>query len=84
MGCETMRLIRSGKTELRIRASNLARLYFAQEFDVELDKFMLDELKNENAPERLAEVLFKIVWAMWKADVYYTKQLIPTNKKSKP
>jgi len=68
-----MRLIRSGKTELRIRATNLARIYFSQEFGCELDRYVIDEIRPEREIQRLAEALLKIVWVMWKADAYYNK-----------
>jgi len=68
-----MRVIQNGKTALHIRASSLARLYFFQEFDIELDRFIIDELQASNEPAKLSEALFKIVWAMWKADAFYTK-----------
>lgn len=52
-----MRELKSGDTIIRVRASNLARMYFYQEFGAELDK-ELDKLLSSN-DSREAEALIK-------------------------
>ena len=69
-----MRLIKSGKTVMGVRASNVARIYFSQEFGAELDKRMMEDLKPDSDRDRMTETLYRIIWAMWKADVYYEKK----------
>jgi hypothetical protein len=71
-----MRRLRDGKIEVNIRASNLARMYYFQEFGSDFDKDLAALRTTENTAEAEFGV-FKIIWAMCKAEGFYTKKSTP-------
>jgi len=59
------------------RGSNLARLYYSQRFDEGFDQAVFQELKPDNEIKRILHSLYKITWAMHKAENYYLRKSTP-------
>jgi len=72
-----MRELTSRGVVIAARGSNLARLYFTQRFGDDFDKVLISELRPENGIVRVINTLYKILWAMNKAENYYLKKSTP-------
>ena len=71
-----MTLLNDGKTQIPIRATSLARLYYKQEFRRELDED-ITLLRGDTNTGMIGEMLYRMVWAMAKADCYYRREPMP-------
>jgi hypothetical protein len=60
-----------------VRGSNLARLYYTQRFGEDFDQRLYEELRPENGLERVMQALYKITWAMSRAENYYLRKPTP-------
>jgi hypothetical protein len=69
-----MRILKFKDKAVAVRATSLSRLFFVQEFDVELDKFLTDLYSNGNSDELILNGLYKILWVMYKSENYYLKK----------
>lgn len=72
-----MRELISRDITIPARGSNLARLYYTQRFGEDFDQALLHELKPENGITRLIIALYKVLWAMNKAENYYLRKSTP-------
>jgi hypothetical protein len=76
-----MRILKfKGDKSLAVRASNLSRLFFVQEFGIELDKYLTDAYSPGNSEEAILESLHKVVWAMLKTENFYLRKSTPDYK----
>jgi hypothetical protein len=65
-----MRELRSGDVTIQVRGSNLARLFYVQAFDEDFDAALQNELRPDKSYSDILETLYKIIWAMAKAENY--------------
>ena len=72
-----MRILESGGVEIPVRASNIARLFYTQEFGETLDGSLI-KIKAEAAETAVITDLLQIIWAMNKAENMYCKKSTPT------
>ena len=72
-----MRELISNNITIPARGSNLARLYYTQRFGEDFDEALIAELKPENGITRVINALYKILWAMNKAENYYLRKSTP-------
>jgi hypothetical protein len=69
--------LESNGVTINCRATNMSRLYFTQEFKVELDTFMQEIVTESNEQIQVLGV-FKILWAMVKAENLFSNTSTPT------
>ena len=72
-----MRELASNGVIIPARGSNLSRLYYTQRFGEDFDQALISELKPENGIARLITALYKVLWAMNKAENYYLRKSTP-------
>jgi len=71
-----MRRLSDGNIDIYIRASNLARMYYFQEFGADFDKDLL-ALRLTGDEAGVAQGIFRVIWAMCKAEDFYLKKSTP-------
>ena len=72
-----MRELISNSVTIPARGSNLSRLYYTQRFGEDFDQSLIAELKPENGITRIINALYRITWAMNKAENYYLRKSTP-------
>ena len=71
-----MRELKSRGMIIAARGSNLARLYYTQRFGDDFDN-ALDVLSRETGLVQAVNTLYRILWAMHKAENYYLRKSTP-------